>query len=73
MQVYSDTYWLVIFCTTDKHASAGEGEDANFREFLENNKINEHPVRILINVNENEKYMIIYIYVYYLLRFQTSL
>ena len=41
MQVYSHSYWLVIFCTT----SNGEGELANFREFMEKNTIlNEHPV-----------------------------
>ena len=32
MRLYSHSYWLVIYCTTN---SACEGEVANFREFLE--------------------------------------
>ena len=40
MQVYSHSYWLVIFCTTNSSR-----EVANFREFWEKNTIfNENPV-----------------------------
>ena len=39
MRVYSHSYWLVIFCTTNSIAGEGELEAGNFREFLKKHNI----------------------------------
>ena len=51
MRVYSHSYWLV-FLYNQKQPSAGEGEVANFREFLEKNIIfKEHSVPALFRTD----------------------
>ena len=56
MRVYSHSYWLVVFCTTNSSRVLAKGEKANFREFLEKNTIfNKHTVHVYVYTRSLQK------------------